>query len=204
MIVSYKKGDFFGVKHMISFICSMVPEPDDRAFMVAVYEEYRGLMFSTAHRYADSMDDCNEIVQDGITKLIERIPLLRKMESYILAGYVAACIRNTAINFLRHRGSERAKFRSLDDDTAPELEVSTHPIDLWLDVESRRECLAAAWAVLSPDDKLLLEGRYILGYSDQELAKQLNCKPASIRMKLTRARRRAAKEIEAYREKGEK
>lgn len=49
---------------------------------------------------------------------------------------------------------------------------------------------------LSAEDRALLEGKYILGDSDEMLARTLHCKPSSIRMKLTRARRRALKLLE--------
>lgn len=41
---------------------------------------------------------------------------------------------------------------------------------------------------LDDRSKLLLEGKYILGKSDEELAEELSKKPASVRMALTRAR----------------
>ena len=56
---------------------------------------------------------------------------------------------------------------------------------------SRKEPLSAVWQKLSPTDQLLLEWKYIFGFSDRDLALRLDCKPESIRMKLTRARRRA-------------
>lgn len=40
---------------------------------------------------------------------------------------------------------------------------------------------------------MVLEGRYFLELSDDELARQFGCKPGSIRVKLTRARRNALK-----------
>ena len=49
---------------------------------------------------------------------------------------------------------------------------------------------------MSAEDRALLEGKYILGDSDEMLARTLHCKPSSIRMKLTRARRRALKLLE--------
>jgi len=49
---------------------------------------------------------------------------------------------------------------------------------------------------LSAKDRLLLEGKYFFDYSDNTLAKLLSCKKSSIRMKLTRARRRIVKLIE--------
>ena len=44
---------------------------------------------------------------------------------------------------------------------------------------------------LSEDDQELLWGKYYFELSDAELADLFGCKPASIRMKLSRAKRRA-------------
>ncbi len=41
---------------------------------------------------------------------------------------------------------------------------------------------------LDAKSKYLLEGKYILGKSDEALAEELSIKPASVRMALTRAR----------------
>ena len=42
---------------------------------------------------------------------------------------------------------------------------------------------------MTESDQLLLLGKYTMDMSDTELAQVINCKPSSIRMKLTRARR---------------
>ena len=39
------------------------------------------------------------------------------------------------------------------------------------------------------EEKQLLYGKYLMDLSDAELAQMLGCKPSSVRMKLTRARR---------------
>ena len=57
--------------------------------------------------------------------------------------------------------------------------------------EEQKDRLMQIWGSLPEEDQLLLEGKYILGYKDAELADMLGCKKNSIRMKLTRARRRA-------------
>lgn len=50
-----------------------------------------------------------------------------------------------------------------------------------------------AWMALPEETRSLLAGKYLLGLSDAELAEQYGCRPDSIRMKLTRARRQALK-----------
>lgn len=44
--------------------------------------------------------------------------------------------------------------------------------------------------VLRPDEQRLLEGKYFLGYDDNRLSEICECSPGSVRMKLTRARRK--------------
>lgn len=73
--------------------------------------------------------------------------------------------------------------------------------DMMILVE-RKAQLSRIWCRLSEEHRMLLEGRYILGISDEELAKQLHCKSSSIRMKLTRARR-AASQLLINEESGE-
>ena len=60
--------------------------------------------------------------------------------------------------------------------------------------ESRGE-FHEAFNKLSSKDKDVLVGKYVLGLTDKELAEMNGCKPNSIRMVLTRARRRALEEI---------
>ena len=60
-------------------------------------------------------------------------------------------------------------------------------------LSEQAEQLWKIWPKLTEDERFLLEGKYILGYSDQQMAVSLKCSPGSIRMKLTRARRRAMK-----------
>ena len=55
----------------------------------------------------------------------------------------------------------------------------------------RRELISRLMEALSHGDRMLLEGKYILGYSDRELARRLNCRETAIRMRLSRARHRA-------------
>ena len=71
----------------------------------------------------------------------------------------------------------------------PNGRASTLFDELMIAMENR-ERLYEIWGQLPEEDLILLEGKYILRCSDSELAEQLHCKPNSIRMKLTRVRRK--------------
>ena len=81
----------------------------------------------------------------------------------------------------------------MEDDRLAEIAATDGSLDDLLLHSDSAEQLWGLWAKLSVQDRILLEGKHILELTDEELASILKCKPASVRMKLTRARRRAAK-----------
>ena len=56
--------------------------------------------------------------------------------------------------------------------------------------------LRDVWPRLRQEDRFLLERKYLLNQTDQELAQYLGCRKSSVRMKLTRARRAALRLME--------
>lgn len=165
---------------------------DDKDFMLRLYQEFKPLMFATARRYISNPSDCEDVVQDSIVKLIEKIDTLRGKDRCILGSYIVFTIRNTAINYLRRQNVINAHSGSLALQY-DELESTELSLDELMSLAERRAKLSEIWDQLPEEDRVLLGGKYILGYADRELAAQLNCKPSSIRMKLTRARRKAFK-----------
>lgn len=179
---------------MVALICALPEEPGDRAFMLDLYQRFHRLMFSTARSYGREGDFPEEAVQESLVKLIGKVDLLRELSPKALASYVAATTRNTAVDLLRAR--ERHAAASLDDGTFSELESPLAPLDELLGDRERGRRLSAALGRLSDTDRTLLEGKYLLEYSDETLARQLGCKASSVRGKLTRARRRAFRLLE--------
>ena len=56
-------------------------------------------------------------------------------------------------------------------------------------IAEEKDALIQAWKKLPHSDRRLLEGKYFEGYTNSQLADVCQCKPDSIRMKLTRARK---------------
>ncbi len=165
----------------------------DGVFIARLYDEFKYIMLSTAKSYVSSPEDREDIVQESVIKLLKKAALLREKERPALAAYIVYTVRNTAKNHLRRRSVERAHFGESDGDTEPEADMI--PLDELMALRERQVRLDRLLSGLSEDDQTLLIGKYILEYSDEELARELGCKSASVRMKLTRARRRALKII---------
>ncbi|MGI6027926.1 MAG: RNA polymerase sigma factor [Candidatus Heteroscillospira sp.] len=161
----------------------------DQEFILELYNNFGRLMFATAKKYTSNNSVCEDIIQDSLVKLIGKVSLLRKFDRCVLTSYIVSTVRNTSINHLRRKALEQ-KIMNPYIELSDADEASPLPTDEIISSMEDHEILSAAWNSLDEDDRFLLEGKYFLDYSDSELAEMLSCKPVSIRMKLTRARRK--------------
>lgn len=175
---------------MITLIQTTSPAPGDKEFMSDLYCKYKKLMYSTVHKYVSDCQVMDDIIQNCLVRLFEKIDTLRSMPEKVLAGYIVSTVRNTAINKLKAEEYEKKHAADYAEEQLSGAEKSV-PLETLFLLSERRRSLLRVWPMLSRENQILLEGKYILGYTDQELAGQLRCKPSSIRMKLTRARRAA-------------
>lgn len=175
---------------MITSTFSSDNELSDKEFMVHLYTKYENLLFYTVQKYISERGSVEDVVQESLVKLHEKIRTIKPMPEIVLASYIRSTVRNTAINILKSTGYEEDRQISTENiiDVMDEHALS---LDTLMQISRYRELLSKIWPELSKEEQFLLEGKYILGYSDRELSTELCCQPSSVRMKLTRARRHA-------------
>ena len=160
----------------------------DQEFILWLYQEFYRLMFYTAQKYVANQKQQEDIVQESLRKLIEKTPRLRRFQRPVLASYIVSTVRNTSIDYLKMWQEEKDRLVNLDDLTTQEAE-SGQSIEL----------LKKVWPKLDAETRMVLEGKYILGYDNEKISQLLGCRPSSVRMRLTRARRKA---LELMRKEG--
>lgn len=161
----------------------------DREYMHAIYNEYSRLMYFTARQFTTELDAQKDIVQESLLHLIRNISTLRELEPPALSTYIVTTVKNAAIDFMKKEEQIREHTVEFDDEHIEELESPEPSLDDIMAAFEDSERLIVALAHLPDDERFLLEQKYFLGNSDKELAQFFRCKPGSIRMKLTRARR---------------
>lgn len=175
----------------------------DRDFLLWLYQEFSRLMFHTAQKYLADPHSQEEVVQESLKKLIEKVAVLRRLKRPALAGYVRATVRNTAIDLLKVQGRERERVVGLEDLTQGEM-PRTDSLDEMVFCREEVQRLREIWSQLDGETRMLLERKYILGYENEELGRMLGCRTDSVRMKLTRARRKVLQLMGKEAEKREK
>lgn len=176
---------------MLLSTISVLESPDDQEFIKNLYNDYHRLMYSVAQKYFSTMEDRQDLVQSCLVRLIDHVDTIRSLDQRALVSYIVTTINNAAYTYYR----KNCTINVTSFETLPETDdicTEDFVLDLVPMIDQNIQ-LSELWANISEEDKILLEGKYILGYTNVELAKYFKCKPDSIRMKLFRARRNALK-----------
>lgn len=162
----------------------------DSKFMEEVYRQCKKYMLNEARQYTSDPQDQEDIVHSAVEKLLRHVPTLRRIKRSSLILYLKYTVRSIAVDQLRKQGG-RPEYSVEEHDLERLDEIEAPGLEEYLLLRERLDHLKEIWPRLREEDRLLLEGKYIWGHTDKELAGLLGCKPDSIRMKLTRARRNA-------------
>lgn len=154
-------------------------------FLAAFYEQYRGYLYYTARKFTDSPQDCEDIIQDTMVRLLRNEENLRQLRGNQAATYLYLTVRSVFAD-----RQSRVREQAAEDQVLELAQVSRE--------DGRTEDgLNAKWDAqilkqqLPQRDWQMLELKYIAGYSDQEIAAQMGCNAGSVRTLLSRVRRRA-------------
>lgn len=156
-----------------------------------LFHQYKRFVFAKTKLYTTDQLLQEDIAQETWISLFRNVETLKQLSCKARMTYIALTVRSSALDYL-------AKAESRTFLTPEPAEVDTED-----GVPSAEEAFLqdnavsgyGLWDHLSKEDQQLLIGRYIEGLSDIELAQRCNVKPSSIRMMLTRARRRAKRFI---------
>ena len=100
---------------MLPIIILAIEDDDDRAFMTNIYLKYERLMFSEAYKVTKHIQDTEDVLQISLVKLIEKIPLLRRLDQKRLVHYICRAARNNAISFCQKE--RKHDILSINDET---------------------------------------------------------------------------------------
>lgn len=165
--------------------------------IAALFDNYRRLLFFIASKQIPNPADCEEIVQETFVRAIEKIDLLETLTENQQLAYLSRITENLAYDHLRRK--QTGKDISLTEDEWLRLPGVAASLDETLQSMESADLVRYMLTRLSPTDRILITGKYLLGYSVKELSRQLNCSSRTLSVRLHRAKARAIslwKEIE--------
>ncbi len=168
-----------------------IESDDDRAFMERVYLDYRKLMYHVAYGILREHYSTEDVINSSCEALCNKISLLRSFDTCKLKAYVVLTCRNTALNALKLKNRQNARlfcdFDIVSETVAGDEDASEH---ILRDAEIAE--LTDGLNRLEPKERDILQLRYLMQKSDNEIAALYGIKSGSVRYYLTLARRHLA------------
>lgn len=167
-------------------------DPDGAAFMRDLYKRYSRLMYATVLRSISNRQDCEDIVQDAVESLCKKVHTLMTLPSPALTVYIVYTVKNKVSNCKRHQGVVNKHVIPAAGVNLEAIESPAPTPEALVELKEQVEALYRVWPRLPDQDRELLYRKYVLKQDNEELAEFLRCKPDSVRMRLTRAKRKVA------------
>lgn len=159
----------------------------EEQFLIRLFQQYHGLLFTAARQYLQSPQLADEAVSQCFVQLAKRIQTLQSLSEPQVSCYLYRSVKNCAIDLARseekHSALSAVMARDADrtagDDVTPGVKM-----------DERASMIADALERLSPADREIIRLFYYEELSQKEIAEKLQIRPSSVASRLHRARNR--------------
>lgn len=173
---------------MFSMITCAIESPEDHDIITEFFIDNKLLLYREAWKYLSITEDVEDIVCETHVRIIAHMEKFRSLLPYERIQYSKAIVRNLSYIHLK-RGSLVTMVPFEDVDTYLAVDENQLPENI-IGQQIKLEQIRKVWGKIPVEERLLLEQKYVLDWSDRELAYVLGVQPQSVRMRLTRAKRK--------------
>lgn len=173
-----------------------ISSADNKKLMEEFYESYNQYVYKLAWQRCCNVQEVEDVVQKTWLSLFTKAELLRTLSVPKQMSYISVTLTNVIRLDAREK---KAAFCSLDG-------ISDVPYDgaaMLESITARRIKILSfrkIWSSVDGTSRELLERKYVLLETDEEIAAKLNIKASSVRMYLSRARRAALKVLQEHKD----
>lgn len=173
---------------VIPVFIQMIEDPEDQEWMIDIYTQYYKLMLVTAEYYLDNYMDVEEIVNDSVLALYEKIDRIRRLEPKALTSYIITTVRNAAFGRLRKLKLLNHHFLYLSD-YSMETIATTEDVGKIVESKDQLDEVHKIINTLSEKEQSVIRLRFEMGLNDQEIAEELGISQEAVRQNVSRARK---------------
>jgi len=160
---------------------------EEKVFLEEIYNRHKMTMLRVICKQVTDEHSREDVFQEAFIRILKNIEKLADMSTERQEAYIVLLTRYAAIDY--YRATHQEKYIDIDDDMLFMLLHRKKEQEEGMDDFSRTE-LYLILEQLSAEDRLLIIGKYYMGFSLEELANTLGCSPENARIKLFRAKKR--------------
>jgi RNA polymerase sigma-70 factor (ECF subfamily) len=170
---------------MFFIMLSMIEDERERLKIADIYKEYHHICLHIAMGITHNQQIAEDAVQDAFVEVIRRKEKILSLSCNHLQSYLVIIVKHKAIDILR----KYQKISDIDiDDSADILESDETPVDEQIIDKMGFEHLVSLVSKLDEKYKVVFEMKYILGFSNKEIAKMMNIERENVKIRIYRAR----------------
>lgn len=168
----------------------MVTDSVERdSFLLWLYTQYSDYVYKLAWDLCPEPQDIDDLVQSVWEKLIRKEHVLQTLDKPQQLNYISKTLKNTLREDARRKKLLTCALDSVVGYGLEQIDCIDESIDQAIQCRVFHE----VWPQLDDDIRELLERKYDLNQTDEEIARSMGIKPSSVRMYLSRARKHARK-----------
>lgn len=160
--------------------------PDIEIFCSWLYDKYSKFVLKEAWKYCNNIQDVEDLTQEIWEKMSIKREILMQYSHEQLCAYLAVSVRNHAISSARKKRDEYS-LEAAAKIAYNEMDV----LDEYLDRQYKKKAFYKYWRLVPQPSKEILERKYLLHETDDEIGHAMNMSSDSVRMALSRARKKA-------------
>ena len=164
----------------------------ERAAQKRLYDAYAPQMMGVCYRYAQSLQEAEDILQEAFIKVFSNLDQFRSEGEP--GAWIRRIVVNCAINALRKRKMQISSWDNQPEELHP---ISDTDPEIKLDAKE----LADLIQKLPDGYRIVFNLHVVEGYTHEEIGKVLGIKPASSRSQYLRARALLAKQVNVLQQK---
>lgn len=177
-------------KHIDVSVIQRLKNGDEQA-LEEIYQYYKGPLYYYSLTILHNSFDAEEVVQDVICIVKDKINQLRNQESF--QYWLFSIAKNVCMAKLR----KKERIVQLDDDyNLEEIIESTESPKKDFDNSTLMSAILASFQKLSPTYKETAELRFLAGLSMKEVADKLNIEPKLVKSRLYEIRQKLTSDLE--------
>lgn len=155
-------------------------------FLESLYESYRQPLLRIIHKYVGTSDVSEDLFQEVFVRIISYADLLITLPKPKLEAYIILIARGVSVDYLRKNHIiDRV---DIGDETLFDIWEGSSALNEDALGPINKADLMLMMHALSPEDRVLLIGKYYLGLSTDELVKIVGGTVTAIRSRIHRAR----------------
>ena len=184
----------------ITTILLRIEEEKDKLFVEDIYIRFSKKMYLIAFNILHNRQDAEDCVHDTIVRIVNHLERFKKADSEHLKSLILICCRNIALDKYKRNKREKTIALTHADQADPETQGEEYDIpDESTNPEKIIVCEESATYIHTLVDKLdekyrdVIEMRYYLGLSINEISCILGTSEAYVRVMISRAKQKLLK-----------